>query len=1038
MRAVLILFIFLSSLVFVQAQGQVGSRTTEAQLKQLTGKNLVTDAEKALIYLKGLSNNPKGNWNPATNTPTLSASASGAGDAYDVTIPTTGTATAPFVGANFSTTTVMDNGDQIKSNGTAWYWIQRVGVPTDLSVTSQKVAPNAITPDKEGFAMVRLTQSRALTLNLQTNTLSWVTLTIIPGGNSASFATSGSMSVSAVISTNPSGLKTCYYDGTTVQFKDFYQVPASGQILFYYYGGVITTANPQSIVLINSSGVEVSTTPNNTIGYSKQAYYMAKVSQSRAITVNLQANTLTWQTLLLLKDNDANFVNSGVTSLSTASSNQAVPKICYYDPAIANMLQYKDYNTTIPPTGIILFYVYNGVITAANPQSVVLINSSGVEVSTIAANSIGYTETKYPKVVLTQSRIMTLNLQNNTLSWSPSLLKTIDNSVAFVTSSTVSVSATMANNPGSLKVCYYDPGTSSIKFDNYDLISSTAAQIIFYYYGGVITCSNPSAIVLINSSGTEVNTTLADGSVTSAKITTNAITYNKLAYYMVGIAEERVLTINAKTKTISWTKPITLLTGGTSVVFGPSAGSIDITAALASNPAGLKTFYYLPGSGYQFSAFDVGPVPGALVIFFYYNGVVYVKNPRSLVNIDANGDEQGPAVTRNARYWGDETRERLIVPDVMYGITGKKLPLYKSSVIGSRDYVADLKLTVMKRVSGQTPWYHDIYGYYPLDASVLGGSFEVGISPEWNTDLAYRKAVTYTVRSYSSVVGQSLTFLGFGDSLFENGVPGKVKDELVANGVNATVTGTRGTTMSEGRGGWTTENFIGKNNIDNGTVITRMPDGQANQTRTQNPFLKLATSTDKTNWPQYCFRNTGSANELSYQTDSDKTGNFYIFDFAYYLSAHNQATPNIVLSRIGTNDNSANSTSAGMDATVANIEFMFRQIFTAVPTVKIIYTMPAIGTNSAGRDRWKNISSVWLERMITKINSLKSTFPNLYFAPSYLHMNPDWSYPFNASANLNSNNNSQKLTKTEFIHPDEFGITEDVNAIAACVVNVMP
>jgi lysophospholipase L1-like esterase len=108
--------------------------TLTAYTDRITAQSL-RDVNLAMVdtiaSFKNLANNPKGAWNASTNTPTLSATPSAAGDAYDVSVGGTQSITG--------TSETFQAGDIIKSDGTHWYRIPSVNVPADGSVTDSKL-----------------------------------------------------------------------------------------------------------------------------------------------------------------------------------------------------------------------------------------------------------------------------------------------------------------------------------------------------------------------------------------------------------------------------------------------------------------------------------------------------------------------------------------------------------------------------------------------------------------------------------------------------------------------------------------------------------------------------------------------------------------------------------------------------------------------------------------------------------------------------------------------------------------------------------
>lgn len=150
-----------------------------------------------------------------------------------------------------------------------------------------------------------------------------------------------------------------------------------------------------------------------------------------------------------------------------------------------------------------------------------------------------------------------------------------------------------------------------------------------------------------------------------------------------------------------------------------------------------------------------------------------------------------------------------------------------------------------------------------------------------------------------------------------------------------------------------------------------------------SPFMRIAGSLDKEKYPAWCFRRTGSKNELSYAASNDKSGDFYIFDLRYYLLS------------LGLNDNES--------LTHIIINCKYNNITTTLEAVKILYTLihntyPRINigfapmikhgprqTNTQINLNRKNCEFV--NTIIEHINKLSSNY-KVSVLPLWLYVNP--------------------------------------------------
>ncbi|WP_461039955.1 beta strand repeat-containing protein [Spirosoma harenae] len=141
MRAISLFFILLST-ISVHAQGQVGSRTTEAILYQQTGKRLLTDAQIAAFTAKGQSPTPVGNWNPATNVATFTPSNATA---------TLGSSTTLANGSYLLTSTTVTAGVSSTVTGSAQTFFQNDWLIASNGVWIKASNPNAVTTASVGL-----------------------------------------------------------------------------------------------------------------------------------------------------------------------------------------------------------------------------------------------------------------------------------------------------------------------------------------------------------------------------------------------------------------------------------------------------------------------------------------------------------------------------------------------------------------------------------------------------------------------------------------------------------------------------------------------------------------------------------------------------------------------------------------------------------------------------------------------------------------------------------------------------------------------
>lgn len=229
--------------------------------------------------------------------------------------------------------------------------------------------------------------------------------------------------------------------------------------------------------------------------------------------------------------------------------------------------------------------------------------------------------------------------------------------------------------------------------------------------------------------------------------------------------------------------------------------------------------------------------------------------------------------------------------------------------------------------------------------------------------MLYKDVSVVWLENPNGVIKKALVI---GDSITNRGVAYFVR--LAAQKVGATINmfGTcpnYNSTYGEGHEGWTWGNFIGQRTKANNTHITYLSDGLTEGGAYINAFMRKATESDKSTYPDFCFPNTDSENETPYSENSDKEQQYYIFDFDYYLKRWGDEKPNIpdaITIALNTNDINHN---ISVDDVVKYSNFMVQRIQQAVPNVKIgIIPAPTWG---AGME---------FEKVITYIDAIRSNF----------------------------------------------------------------
>lgn len=391
----------------------------------------------------------------------------------------------------------------------------------------------------------------------------------------------------------------------------------------------------------------------------------------------------------------------------------------------------------------------------------------------------------------------------------------------------------------------------------------------------------------------------------------------------------------------------------------------------------------------------------------------------------------------------------ILVSNKVWLINGHPIPIYKSSLIRSnRDLVNQFSLVQSALVlnSFEMPKYEAFIEDKTLDAAEIVSSPVYIFSKDYNdTARDFRAGLEVIKADADAKSGQSVSLNALGDSLTNRGVVDYTIKYLSYIGSGLTVipmgtmlsstTGGLTARNNEGREGWMYANFIGASNrqMFTNTPITRLPDGATSSTLYQNPFLRLALSNDKTNHPTWCFRNTGSEFELSYEADTDKTGDFYIFDYGYYVVQHlGGVFPSVVSIALSTNDITRYG-ATGVANSLFALEVMLTSINLQAPGTRILIIPATVqGDNST---TWTYVCD-----FINQSKELVADlgFGNIDFLGVWMHQNRHFIFPYSGTGNntpiQSDGNTTYQLVKSEYIHFNVNGYHPYAKALAGYLI----
>ncbi|AFI55337.1 hypothetical protein TSMG0054 [Halocynthia phage JM-2012] len=395
----------------------------------------------------------------------------------------------------------------------------------------------------------------------------------------------------------------------------------------------------------------------------------------------------------------------------------------------------------------------------------------------------------------------------------------------------------------------------------------------------------------------------------------------------------------------------------------------------------------------------------------------------------------------------DAYENRLLMPDNLFFVEGEELPIFRNSIIANDkpDELDNLNIFITPSTNAKLT--RNVRPYQTLDGELyfkpedLGADGEVAsirMTHILEPDNRYNTPFTIHSVDKTLVSGKVKKALLIGDSLTEVGMASDFKNKMSTK-YNCTmeIVGTYASSYtdniaSEGRGYWQYRSFIGKCNRTGATHTLPEP-GTTTTSKWQNPFLRLATASDRLNTPELCFTFTGSIKEVSFAEDNS-ADKYYIFDFAHYLSTHNVDVPDIVTIALSTNDINLQRDSYTADERLEFMELALRHMIGSIRAVSTnidigVIPAPVTSHTTNGLVRWGEETTIWIDKCHQVCTDLA-----VDFIPCYLHVPRDYSNAWNSNVSV-PNTMMNKATVTDWVHFDEFGRDMYCNATTAWAVN---
>ncbi|WP_238142185.1 SGNH/GDSL hydrolase family protein [Klebsiella quasipneumoniae] len=214
----------------------------------------------------------------------------------------------------------------------------------------------------------------------------------------------------------------------------------------------------------------------------------------------------------------------------------------------------------------------------------------------------------------------------------------------------------------------------------------------------------------------------------------------------------------------------------------------------------------------------------------------------------------------------------------------------------------------------------------------------------------------------------------------------------------------------DGRGGWTTFDYIGK----------------TQKTNFSQPFLRDAVAADFAAYPQYCYDKAYSGQSYA---DNPNLAGYHIFDVTAWMAASGVSASDklVVVIQLGYNDLYYSYTP---QQTVDAQEFMIAKFREKIADSRFVISHQAFGWSGASAPRnWPDFAK-WITQKLRKFDNRISE--KILVAPAWAQLS--YKYGMNETITATSDTGVQTVSLPDDVHPGELGGAQWGDALAAPVL----
>ncbi|HHU0532276.1 TPA: hypothetical protein ACT9ZM_002127, partial [Klebsiella pneumoniae] len=214
----------------------------------------------------------------------------------------------------------------------------------------------------------------------------------------------------------------------------------------------------------------------------------------------------------------------------------------------------------------------------------------------------------------------------------------------------------------------------------------------------------------------------------------------------------------------------------------------------------------------------------------------------------------------------------------------------------------------------------------------------------------------------------------------------------------------------DGRGGWTTFDYIGK----------------TQKTNFSQPFLRDAVAADFAAYPQYCYDKAYSGQSYA---DNPNLAGYHIFDVTAWMAASGVSASDklVVVIQLGYNDLYYSYTP---QQTVDAQEFMIAKFREKIANARFVISHQAFGWSGVSAPQsWPEFAK-WITQKLRKFDNRISE--KILVAPAWAQLS--YKYGMNETITATSDTGVQTVSLPDDVHPGELGGAQWGDALVAPVL----